>query len=338
MSEAPPIAGEAARWRLCTPSARAGAIAVIQLNGDIGGALGKLGIRGVEPGELALRELGGVDRGLVARAGAESAFLMPHGGAEVVRRLCDALTRAGMPRGADDTPEARFPEARSALEARVLEALARAASPMAVDLLLDQPRRWAAWGKAEPDASTPAPHEEHSALLRRLIVPPVVVAVGGPNIGKSTLLNRLAGRSVVAVADEPGTTRDHVGAMIDAAGLVLTYVDTPGMRPDARAPERDAASVIPGLVESADLVLLLGDRDSPPPEGLPARRALRIALRSDLGPAAWPHDLAVSAVSRDGLGAMVGALREALVPGWALSSTLPWRFWETPGATLSPGT
>jgi hypothetical protein len=278
-----------------------------------------------------------VDRGLVARIRPEHAVLMPHGGLEVVRSLCVALTRGGVAPGGEASAEELFPEARSPFEAELLATLSRAASPLAIDLLLDQPRRWAAWGMPDPDFSTPAPDPEHSGVLNRLLDPPLVVAVGAPNIGKSTLLNRLAGRAVVAVADEPGTTRDHVGALVDVGGLVVSYVDTPGMREGAPAAEREAASAVPGLLASAALTVLLGDAESPPPPRAGPGLVLRVALRADLGVAAWPHEVAVSAASGAGIPELALLLRETLLPDEAVGSALPWRFWGASGPTLTPG-
>ena len=57
---------------------------------------------------------------------------------------------------------------------------------------------------------------------------PIVAIVGRPNVGKSTLLNRLAGSRVAVVADLPGTTRDRVFAFVAWQGRELTVVDTGG--------------------------------------------------------------------------------------------------------------
>src|SRR5690606_29621187 len=127
-----------------------------------------------------------------------------------------------------------------------------------------------------------------SRLLNRLVTPPTVVALGPPNIGKSTLLNALAKRGVAIVADQPGTTRDHVGVRLDLGGLVVTYIDTPGI--DAAgagdAIQREAQELALSAAASADLVLLCADATSgflAPPTG--SGEALRVGLRADLGTA-----------------------------------------------------
>ncbi len=316
-----------ARWRLGTPTDRPGAIATFQIRGDIEAAFCALGIETVAVGECRVRDLAAVDRGVVARVSDAFALLMPHGGLEIVRQLCGALLEAGLVQDRCDTPRARFPEAATDFEAALLDTLSRATSPRAVDLLLAQPERWAAHGVPAPGLDTPPPDAAHSAALDRLVTPPVVVAIGASNIGKSTLLNRLAGRPVAVTADEPGTTRDHVGSLVDFDGLVVRYVDTPGLREGAASAEREALAIAARLLATADLVLCLGDRDIPaplPPEG---KAALRVALRADLGPSAWAHAAAVSALTGAGVSGLIDRVRRAMVPDEALDAETPWRFW-----------
>ncbi|MBK7405009.1 MAG: 50S ribosome-binding GTPase [Phycisphaerales bacterium] len=323
-------------WRLQTAPWLPGALAIFQIRGDVSGALARLGLREVAPGAIALRTLPGVDTGILARVSQDLALITIHGGAEVIRRMSAALGGAGLAPDRWDEPLARFPEAGSSFRAAVLDALTRAASPRAVDLLLDQPRRWAAAGQPEPAAEVAAPDMEHSSLLQRLIVPPLVIALGASNIGKSTLLNRLAGRGVAIVADEPGTTRDHVGALVDLDGLVVRFMDTPGLRPDARPPERAALAAALQLLEQADLILLLGDVFHPLPEvdatQRSARSVLRVAIRADLGLPEWAADEVVSAVTGAGVEALTRRVRRLLVPDAVLEAETPWRFWSAPGS------
>ena len=53
--------------------------------------------------------------------------------------------------------------------------------------------------------------------------------VGLPNVGKSTLFNRLVGRRMALVYDQPGVTRDRKIAKAEFAGMTFTLVDTPGL-------------------------------------------------------------------------------------------------------------
>lgn len=318
-----------ARWHLCTPPDRPGAIAIVQITGDIEAVFAALNMPPVAAGDMRVRDLARVDRGLVARHRDDALLLMPHGGTEVVRQLCEALGRAGLRRADALSLRDRFPEADSDFAAALLETLSRAVSPRAVDLLLDQPARWAAQGLPAPAIDTPSPSPEPSRVLDRLVVPPLVVAIGPSNVGKSTLLNRLAGRPVAITADEPGTTRDHVGSLIDLDGLIVRYVDTPGLRPNATGHEQAALAIVEPLLTGADLVLCLGDHDHPAPAPPPGCDSFAIGLRSDLGPAAWSPDASVSALTGDGMPELTLQLRRSLVPDEALASDQPWRFWGT---------
>lgn len=314
------------RWSLESPSG-VGAVAVIVLTGptpeELDRTLEELEIGSVGVGTLALRDFLGVDRGVFVRWSPTSAALMPHGGGAVVRALCEALSERRVARAERTKPGDMYPEASGELEAAMLAALGRAHSPLAVSLLLDQPRRWSRAGAAS-DA-------ERDLILRRLIEPPLVVALGASNIGKSTLANALAGRQVSLVADEPGTTRDHVGVMLDLAGLVVRYVDTPGVRDGAPAAEAEAARIAREVAERADLILLCCDAGSLPVDVAGFARApnvLRVGLRSDLGLPCGPVDVEVSVRRPESLSPLVDAVRERLVPGAALAHPGPWRFWH----------
>ncbi|HYE63218.1 MAG TPA: GTPase [Phycisphaerales bacterium] len=308
-------------WSLLTPPGT-GAVAIVQLHGDIDGALQACGLARVRVGQIALRDLMGVDRGLVARVRADVCQLMPHGGVAVVRELCRLLVDRGVREEASPDPRVLYPEARSEVEARALAVLARAASPWAVDLLLAQHALWAEAGTA----SDP----ERDRVLRRLIDPPLVVAFGASNIGKSTLVNALAGRGVSIVADEPGTTRDHVGVMLDLGGVVVRYVDTPGVRAGAGAVEREALANAVELAVGADLLLWCGDAGSGlvelplPLAGLPR---VTVALREDMGRAGFEAEARVSAARGEGLPELAGVVRERLVPRELVERRQAWQFW-----------
>src|SRR5512147_1447450 len=61
---------------------------------------------------------------------------------------------------------------------------------------------------------------------------PIIALVGRPNVGKSTLFNRLVGRRAAIVEDVPGVTRDRNYADLDWEGRALSVVDTGGFEPD----------------------------------------------------------------------------------------------------------
>ncbi|MBV9452954.1 MAG: ribosome biogenesis GTPase Der [Rubrobacter sp.] len=89
---------------------------------------------------------------------------------------------------------------------------------------------------------------------------PVVAIVGAPNVGKSTLVNRVLGRRQAVVAEEPGTTRDRSYNRADWAGRGFILVDTGGMEPRTRV---GLAALVTGqagvAVEEADVIVHLAD-------------------------------------------------------------------------------
>ena len=95
--------------------------------------------------------------------------------------------------------------------------------------------------------------------VRQDRVPPVVAVVGRPNVGKSTLVNRILGRREAVVEDVPGVTRDRVSYEADWSGRRLTIVDTGGWLPDATGLAAAVAEQARLAVELADVVLFVVD-------------------------------------------------------------------------------
>ena len=89
-----------------------------------------------------------------------------------------------------------------------------------------------------------------------------VVIAGQPNVGKSSLLNAMAGAELAIVTPIPGTTRDRVSESIQVEGVPLHVTDTAGLRPDEQAAdevERIGISRSWGAIAQADVVLFLHD-------------------------------------------------------------------------------
>ena len=86
---------------------------------------------------------------------------------------------------------------------------------------------------------------------------PVVALVGRPNVGKSTLFNRLAGERLAVVDDRPGTTRDRLFAEAHWGGRTFDIVDTGGIDPSALQSQQplslDSADYIPQIRAQAEL-------------------------------------------------------------------------------------
>ncbi len=95
-----------------------------------------------------------------------------------------------------------------------------------------------------------------------------VAILGPPNIGKSTLLNALAGREAAITSEFAGTTRDVIEVRMDLCGLPVTVLDTAGLREAGDAIEEIGISRALGRARLADLRIFL-TRDGLPLAGLP---------------------------------------------------------------------
>src|SRR3546814_9352293 len=114
---------------------------------------------------------------------------------------------------------------------------------------------------------------------------PVLAIIGRPNVGKSTLVNRIIGRREAVVEDVPGVTRDRVSYDANWNGRAFTVVDTGGWDPDARGLAERIAAQAEVAVSLADAVLFLVDATVGITEadGAGVRR-LRTATRSEEPP------------------------------------------------------
>jgi GTP-binding protein len=88
---------------------------------------------------------------------------------------------------------------------------------------------------------------------------PLVAIVGAPNVGKSTLFNRLVGRRAALVTDEPGVTRDRLYGVVRDAARPFRIVDTGGLRWDDVPFGREILLQAEAALAEASLVLLLVD-------------------------------------------------------------------------------
>lgn len=319
------------RYTPLTPPGSAAAMAAIQIDGardETEALVRRLSLEPLPLGAVALRDLGGIDTALVARPSEASIILTPHASPIVMRKLAAWLESQGVEPhdAAHESPP--FPEAGSPFERVLLATLATAVSPLAIDLLLRQPRLWS--------ERTAQPNDAHDAALGRLLMPPLVVAVGHTNVGKSSLVNALARRTVSVTADMPGTTRDHVGVTLDLAGLVVRWVDTPGFPRVARADPLEAEAIAGalGAIAGADLIVSCADASTPFLErsrlpALPATPLLTCATRADLG--SHPRADFTTAAARpdappEGLDALASGIRDRLVSPASRSAPIPWRF------------
>lgn len=266
------------RLILTTPPT-AGAVALLQLHGSGARALlGALTKKHDWPAmRLRLVDFDGIDDGLAVlwRDGVDGwAQLSPHGGLRVVQKLIDRLIQLGAVYQNEIPARDLYPEAESEIEAEALWAVSRASSPAAVDGLLAQPTMWRRLIEQNgedgfADANVMSPRSE---TLHRLIEPPTVVVVGRPNVGKSTLTNRMLGRSASIVADLPGTTRDWVAGLAQLplgasdSRIAVRWMDTPGLRQSDDPIEQHAVVLAQQAIEAADVLIALRDMQTDWPE------------------------------------------------------------------------
>ena len=321
-----------------TPRSAPGAIAMIRV---VHPEPQTIGLINPQIGQVLLSKLFDIDEGVVLRLDIHSLVLMPHGGTAIVRKISAMLEQLGVPHRDQSDPLKVYPEAESPIEASMLSMIARCSSPLGVDLLLDQPKRWKSNRiNTLEQAIVFAQQKDRvadSRVLDRLVHPPVVAAIGRANVGKSTLINTLVGEQVALVADVAGTTRDHVGVLVDLGGLVVRWIDTPGI--DERIPDGDEIEIARQIVAKADCVVHC--IDSQDDAGILDDRLdtvvgastikIRVGMRSDLGEHGCQVDLRVSmdqSRQPEGLESLVTRIQASLIPAQALQDPRPWVFWE----------
>ncbi len=178
---------------------------------------------------------------------------------------------------------------------------------------------------------------ERGSIGCRLISGWRVVLAGRPNVGKSRLLNALAGFERAIVDPNPGTTRDLVTLPTAIRGLPVELVDTAGLRDPADAIENQGIGLARAQQQRADLVVLVLDRSEPLTEvdhellaALP--NALVVANKADLPPA-WSSldrvERNVSAERGEGIPTLIEAIGRRLLPEPPpAGSAVPFRDWH----------
>ena len=136
----------------------------------------------------------------------------------------------------------------------------------------------------EDDLEAPLPLSPHGSKVREVLLPEIrrligqyhesrllreglqIAVVGKPNVGKSSLMNRLLNQERVLVAETPGTTRDAVQAFIDIKGVPVALTDTAGIQEGTDPVEALGIQMAWKVLESADLILFVLDASQPPGE------------------------------------------------------------------------
>jgi tRNA modification GTPase len=143
-----------------------------------------------------------------------------------------------------------------------------------------------------------------------------VIIAGPPNAGKSSLLNAIAGSERAIVTEIPGTTRDHIEVPLGLAGIPLLLTDTAGLRSSEDPVERIGVERSRALIESADVLVWLGEACGAPQHS----RLVQIHAKCDLPERghAPPGTISVSSVTGEGIAALlerVAVLAASLMPG-----------------------
>jgi tRNA modification GTPase len=302
----------------------------------------------VKPGQFWLGRLGEEmkDEAVLALRWADPipwVELHCHGSRELIDMLLDLFRGRGMRVGSWEDWLWRTEEA--VLRADAAIALARALTSRTASILLDQYQGALAGALAEIRAALERGNAlaaekllesltRHAMLGRHLTTPWRAVVAGAPNVGKSSLVNALAGFQRSVVAETPGTTRDVVTTRVALDGWPVELADTAGMRDVAEALEEQGIDRARTAAGTADLCLWLVDASTAPvwPEAL-AAPVLRLINKIDLPPA-WDLGLAegairVSARTGEGLAELCEVLSRRLVPappppGAAVPFTSAW--------------
>lgn len=134
-----------------------------------------------------------------------------------------------------------------------------------------------------------------------------VAIVGPPNVGKSTLLNALAGRDAAITSDIAGTTRDVIEVYMDLRGLPVTFLDTAGLRSTNDKIEMLGVERALARAEAADLRIVLLEHEGAAPALSMSPGDIAVVTKADLNESG---DL--SAISGQGMEDLVERVTEVL--------------------------
>lgn len=137
-----------------------------------------------------------------------------------------------------------------------------------------------------------------------------VAIIGAPNVGKSTLLNALAGREAAITSEFAGTTRDVVEVRMDLGGLPVTILDTAGIRDTEDHVEGIGIERARARAKDADIRVFLSENTSDDPGVEFLDGDIRLMAKADLNKGA---DNAVSGKTGAGVSSLVNHLRDVLV-------------------------
>lgn len=248
-----------------------------------------------------------------------------HGGPAVVRWLLAELSQAGCTVCAPDEIADRA--GHSNLRNEAAWALTRAPTARIAGILLDQvhgslevaltevvaalQRRDLADAKRRLDEVL-----QYADIGRHLISGWRVAVCGAPNVGKSSLINRLAGYARCIVTPIPGTTRDAVAVSIAVDGWPVQLIDTAGQRSTVDPLERSGIELAQAEMASADLTIWLTDAASANQE-LPPLTSSTLVVANKIDLVVEPPtgcDAAISATTGQGIDNLLAMMSLRLAP------------------------
>jgi len=142
----------------------------------------------------------------------------------------------------------------------------------------------------------------------------LVVIAGRPNVGKSSLINVIAGEERAIVTDIPGTTRDHIEVPFSLGGVPIRLTDTAGLRDAVDHVEVIGVQRAERLVEEADVLVWLGHSADAPKHA----RLIGVHPKADLGGEPAAGSIPVSSVTGEGIPALlerIEAEARTVLPG-----------------------
>jgi len=254
-----------------------------------------------------------------------------HGGRHVVRWVVEKFTHAGCVEVTWQELVKPTPHGGWALDPRALDVLTRAPTTRPASILLDQCRgafvgavKAALASLDDPDtaaATTILSHlVRYASVGRHLVNPWVVAVVGPPNVGKSSLVNALAGYQRAVVSDVPGTTRDVVRTLVALDGWPVEFVDTAGLREPGEELEAAGIERTRRVLQAADLALWVRDATDPsilrPDFPPPTFGTMLVANKIDIADAVTAdiETYPVSALTGTGIIELVESIAGRLVP------------------------
>ena len=320
------------QWAWSTPM-QPGAIALVTLHGEpaalealLAACCRRFPAEGTTARCHFTDALGTIDDGVAVRASPTSAMLMPHGGVRIAQRLQAWLCSHGAIE-ATLSDLALFPECDSPHAAAAARMAGRCASRRALELLRDHAAR------IERSGPATAADLARAQRLRVLIDPPTVVIAGPSNVGKSTLTNALARRTVSVTDDAAGTTRDPVPVRLDLDGVTVDWIDLPGLLDAPSGIDASAASIAARLAATARVIVVATAPGRGWPELAPIAGAtfMHVLLQADRPDASTCSErartlVACSARASTGLHELALAIRTALVSDEDLADPRAWAF------------